>query len=1214
MKSGYRQIAPSAGCSKSDPEAGPHGALRFVKIISDLKKSSNASPFNSLAGEIERSRETIVTGLKGSSPAFVSASLFRILGRTVLHVLPTEESARETREALSLFLPPEQVIHFPPWDRFATSVHAPGSDVPSRRVGVLVRLLAAAPVVVVASLEALLCRILPKKVLEGSVEILSIGDRRERDDLAARLLEGGYRRVSLVEREGEFSIRGNLIDFFGTGGENPFRIEFMGDEIESIRKFDPGTQRSRDEVVEISLSPVTEFIRKGESLRRASRNLRIRANEMGLSREERERLAESLEGNRDGFPIPYLLPLFFTPLEDGSEENEGPSPGLDTLFDYLPGRSPVFVDSWPLLRSAGEKLKSDLDRFLFRALEEGRYRPDERSFWMGFAEFEGFLKDRTIVRLSGMDREIDTKGREPVHLPMETTVGLKGPGSLVTGPDGGLLSPLVERIRAWLLEDFQVFYICGEEERERMLHLFSGYGLSAGTSEGPLLFDLRERGLPGRFLVKTGKIREGFIDPGLRVAVVSEGDVFGRKIRRRSGRSRREGFFLKSFGELSLGDFLVHKDHGIGVYKGLERIRIDRRENDFLLIEYQGNDKLFIPVERLDEIQRYIGPDGHRPGLDRLGGPSWDAVKKRVKKSVQAMAEELVQLYATREARDGHRFSPPDRYYEEFESTFEYEETPDQARAIEDVNQDMGDSKPMDRLICGDAGFGKTEVAIRASFRSVMDGKQVAVLVPTTILAEQHYQNFSRRFARYPFRIEVMNRYKPAQEQKKIVEALGKGLVDIVIGTHRLLQKDVVFKDLGLLVIDEEQRFGVADKEKMKRMRSLVDVLTLSATPIPRTLQLSLAGIRDLSVIDTPPLERQAVKIYVADFDEDLIREAIEGEFKRGGQVFFVHDRVRSIYTMAAFVKKILPEARVSVAHGQMKPKELEEEMIRFVKGRTDVLVSTTIIGSGVDIPSANTIIINRADRFGLSQLYQLRGRVGRSREEASAYLLIPRGGTLSREAWKRLQVIQDFSEPGSGFKVALQDLEIRGAGNLLGVSQSGHVSAVGYELYMELLEKAVLELKGEAVPDEAIRPEIHFGLSAFIPDDYIADEQRRLFMYKKISLASSDGDISELREELEDCYGPLPDPAGTLLETIRLRNRLREMRIRKMEYDGRNMVLLFNGDSPVEPRKILDLERKRKKGEFRFTPDLRLFVAMPGLQDREILGHAEGLLHELSR
>jgi transcription-repair coupling factor (superfamily II helicase) len=517
----------------------------------------------------------------------------------------------------------------------------------------------------------------------------------------------------------------------------------------------------------------------------------------------------------------------------------------------------------------------------------------------------------------------------------------------------------------------------------------------------------------------------------------------------------------------------------------------------------------------------------------------------------------------------------------------------------------------MDRLICGDAGFGKTEIALRASFRVSMDGRQVALLVPTTILAEQHYQTFLKRFEKYPVRVEVLNRFKTKSQQNKIVENINEGLVDIVIGTHRILQKDLRFKNLGLVIIDEEQRFGVKHKERLKKLRTMVDVLTLTATPIPRTLQLSLVGIRDLSVIDTPPPDRQSVKVHVSEFDEDLIREAIGNELIRGGQVFFVHDRVKSIYSMARFVETLVPEAKISVVHGQMKANEIEDVMVKFVHKEVDVLVCTTIIGSGLDIPSANTIIINRADRLGLSNLYQLRGRVGRSNEEAYAYLLIPEGAILSRDARKRLRVAQEFSEPGSGFKVATHDLEIRGGGNLLGISQSGHISAVGYELYTELMEKAIGELKGERPSEEVVSPEISFGIPAFIPDDYIADMQTRLVTYKKISMASSDDVISDLREELSDCYGFVPEQVENLLSIIEIRNILKEVVAEKMHYDGKAMHISFREKSPVDPVRILDLSRGKLKG-LRLTPDLRLSVPMPGLQASEIMVHARGLLELL--
>jgi transcription-repair coupling factor (superfamily II helicase) len=550
--------------------------------------------------------------------------------------------------------------------------------------------------------------------------------------------------------------------------------------------------------------------------------------------------------------------------------------------------------------------------------------------------------------------------------------------------------------------------------------------------------------------------------------------------------------------------------------------------------------------------------------------------------------------------------------YDEFSASFEFEETPDQARAIEDIHLDMNDAKPMDRLICGDAGFGKTEVALRASFRAVMDGKQVAVLVPTTILAEQHYRTFSLRLKDYPMCVDVLNRFKTKAEQQKIMEGIRKGAVDIVIGTHRLLQKDLDFKDLGLVIIDEEQRFGVAHKEKLKKLRTLVDVLTLTATPIPRTLHLSLVGIRDLSIINTPPEDRQPIKTYVLEFNEEVIREAIRAELRRKGQVFFLHDRVRSIFTMARFLEKLVPEARMGVVHGQMKPREIEDIMARFVRGDVDVLVCTSIIGSGLDIPTANTIIINRADRFGLAQLYQIRGRVGRAKEEAAAYLLVPKGAMLSRDAQKRLQVIMDFSEPGSGFRIASSDLDIRGGGNLLGTSQSGHVSAVGYELYTELMEKTIRELRGEPMPEEEIKPEINLGLPAFIPAEYMPDEHQRLVTYKRISLAVTEEELSELRRELTDLYGFIPPEVDNLFEVIRIKNLLKSVKGKKMGYDGKSLFIFFHEKSPVDPAKLLELARKKIRG-MKLTPDYKLYLSMPNLTGDEIIRYAKTLLQELS-
>ncbi|MBN1547475.1 MAG: transcription-repair coupling factor, partial [Syntrophaceae bacterium] len=588
-----------------------------------------------------------------------------------------------------------------------------------------------------------------------------------------------------------------------------------------------------------------------------------------------------------------------------------------------------------------------------------------------------------------------------------------------------------------------------------------------------------------------------------------------------------------------------------------------------------------------------------------------DAVKERVKKSVRDVAEELVSVYAAREIMTREAFTPTDRLYQEFASCFPFEETPDQTKAIDDIHQDMSDSKPMDRLICGDAGFGKTEVALRASFRAVMDGKQVAVLVPTTILAEQHYHTYCERLREYPIHIAVLNRLKTKMEQQEILKGVQNGTIDILIGTHRILQKDVQFKNLGLVIVDEEQRFGVTHKEKLKKLRTLVDVLTLSATPIPRTLHLSLVGIRDLSIINTPPEDRMPIKTYVAEFNEDIIKEAIDKELARGGQVFFVHDRIQSIYSMARFVSKLNPEASIGIIHGRMKSKDIEDTMVRFVKKEYNVLVCTTIVASGVDIPAANTIIINRADRFGLSQLYQIRGRVGRSKEEAYAYLFVPKGAMLSRDAQKRLQVIMDLSDPGSGFRIASNDLEIRGAGNLLGISQSGHVSAVGYELYTELMEKTIRELKGEAIPEEETKPEIQLGIPAFIPEEYMTDKHTRLLTYKRLSIAATDEELDQIREELTDSYGFIPVELENLFSVIRIKNCLTKIKGKRMLYDGSVLSISFDRNSPLDPARLVKLAKREFKG-MRFTPDLKLNIPFTGSSAHDLSDKIMAVLHAL--
>ena len=1169
------------------------------KIVAE-RKCLTDPVFNAVVEKIGQGEDKLkITGLHGSAKSFLFSVLFKITKKPLVVISSTVREAKGIFQDVSFFLTGEDVVLCPPWEIISADLFSYQKDAGSGRIETLFRLTSGRSAVFVIPLHALLQKVIPKNILEDYTETISIGDTLERDSFITKLDDGGYSKVPLVEAEGDFSVRGHVIDIFPPTSGMPNRLVFIGDELESIREFDAASQRSAREIDEFVLTPARELILSEDVRQQAAANLKERASKLGLSKTMRNRIAGMIKNDPGSSINPLFLPLFYN--------------GLDTVFDHAPKNSVVILDDFTAMEQAEKKIANDIDRLLLKAKREEKFYLERESFYTSMAGLSQRFENFQRVYIEGLEIGIDDEENgATIKLNMETYAELKQERA-ISNTEDGLLAPLVEKIRGWMDGGNLVSILCGGEEGiQRISNLLMGYSLPVMKSCAPILSDLASHDGKGRLVLKEGKITEGFHLPGLRLVIISEEEIFGKKVRRRRTRPVREGYFLKSFGELKEGDFVVHTDHGIGKYLGLEKLSVGKIENDFLTIEYMGSDKLYIPVDRLDRIQRYIGPDSYVPRIDKLGGSTWDMVKKRVKKSVKEIAEELVSVYAARKVMERHPFSPPGRYYDEFSSSFEYDETPDQARAIEDVNFDMSDPQPMDRLICGDAGFGKTEVALRASFRSAMEGKQVAIMVPTTILAEQHYQTFCKRFEKYPIRTEVLNRFKTRAQQKEIVEAINKGLVDIAIGTHRILQKDIVFKYLGLVVIDEEQRFGVNHKEKLKKLRTLVDVLTLTATPIPRTLHLSLVGIRDLSIINTPPEDRLSIKTYVLEFDEDAIRNAIRRELERGGQVFFLHDRVRTIYTMARFVEGLVPESRVGVAHGQMKNKELENVMVKYLRRDYNVLVCTTIIGSGIDIPTANTIIINRADMFGLSQLYQLRGRVGRSKEEAYSYLLVPKGVMVSQDAKKRLQIIKEFSEPGSGFRIASHDIEIRGAGNLLGTSQSGHISAVGYELYTQLMEKTIAELRGEKMPEEEIKPEIHLGLPAFIPDDYIADMRRRLVTYKRVSMATTDENLTEIRDELIDCYGFIATQVENLLEIISIRNLLKGILGKKMLYDGKNISISFHKDCPLDPAKITRLSRKKIKG-IRLTPDFKLHVPMPGLDGNEIIKQAKGLLRELT-
>ncbi|HWP35710.1 MAG TPA: transcription-repair coupling factor, partial [Thermodesulfobacteriota bacterium] len=890
-------------------------------------------------------------------------------------------------------------------------------------------------------------------------------------------------------------------------------------------------------------------------------------------------------------------------------------PDAATLLDYLPdGAIVVRVDPVGIERERDDYW-AEIRRGHEQARREGRPVPEAAELYVEPARLEEGLAARGGLSVEQV--ELLEPGGEAVRtlrIATEATTWAR-PAADGRAHEGGLLAPLAERIRAARLAGEQVVLVCHTPmQATRLADLLAPYGLKPTVEEAPLDLGSVTDGVtpaPGALRIVVGRLSAGFRLPALGLTVIAEEEIFGERRRAARPRPRAEAF-LSSLADLHAGDLVVHVDHGLGLYRGLVTLEVQGVRNDYLHLEYQGGDKLYLPVDRIGLVQKYAGgSEEGAPRLDRLGGGSWERVKSRVKASVREMARELLTLYAQRQVVRAHAFAPPDRAYREFEAAFEYEETPDQQAAIDEVLADLQRDRPMDRLVCGDVGYGKTEVALRAAFLVVNEGKQVAVLVPTTVLAQQHLATFRARFRDYPVVIESLSRFQSRAEQERIVAGLAAGTIDIVIGTHRLLQPDVRFRDLGLLVVDEEQRFGVVHKERLKQLRTQVHCLTMTATPIPRTLHMSLSGLRDLSIINTPPADRLAIRTFVTRFDDETIREAIVRELKRGGQVFFVHNRVQTIDAMAAYLRRLVPEARIAVAHGQMHERALERVMLGFLNQETNLLVCTSIIESGLDFPSANTILINRADRFGLAQLYQLRGRVGRGKQRAYAYLLVPGEQLLAPEAQKRLAALQELSELGSGFKLAAHDLEIRGAGSLLGTAQSGHIAAVGFDLYMRLLEEAIAELKG--VPHEPeVDPEVSLPVEAYLPESYVADEGQRLVLYRRLAQVPDEEALAELREEMADRFGPLPPPAERLVQAMELKLLLRRARATAYRADDRGAVISFDGDSArIPPERIIALVQ-RDPARYRFTPDQRLVVRLPAGVPDAALSEGRAVLRAL--
>ncbi len=1144
-----------------------------------------------------RNAELSLTGLSGADRAYAVDRIYRHRPAPMLVVLASVKEAEIFFEDLKFFggADPVPAVYFPSYNLSPFKSLSYHSETAAQRIRTLYQLVENhPPPVVVASLAAAMQRLLPKKELCDYADLLQQGEEIDREDLILRLTNGGYARAAIVEEPGDFCVRGAVVDIFSPRYEEPLRIEQYGDLVESIRFFSAATQRTMETVLEGVILPAREAIIRDDRLDEVTAAVRTRAAEQDLAVGKIRSMVDEIRRSRTLSGVESLLPLIY--------------PETDTIFDYI-GPAGLVVGIEPgELKASAEAAYGKVEANYRSAVSEGRLCVEPDRLYLNWERIRSRMADfpGIAVKTLAVDRpgsaggyrfDCDSRENEAVREQIKARRDKDRP-----------FAPLAEWIEARKSAGQCVVMVCRtRSQADRLRTLLAPYGHS------PKVRDLfPDRCIPGTCRICLGRVSTGFVWERMSLAVITEDEIFGPRQRRRTVRRSTAREQLLTFEDLQQGDLVVHNDHGIGRYEGLVKLHLDGISNDFLLLTYKDDDKLYLPVDRMGQVQKYLGVEGIVPVLDRMGGSSWNRVKERVKKSTEKIAGELLRLYATRKVKPGFAHQVPQEMLSDFEAGFPFDETPDQLGTIEEVARDMAAPHPMDRLVCGDVGYGKTEVALRAAFLAAFNGKQTAVLVPTTVLAEQHFETFSKRFASYPINIACLSRFRSARSQRAIVAGLKSGTVDIVIGTHRLLQKDVGFKQLGLIVLDEEQRFGVKHKERLKRFRQTVDVLTLTATPIPRTLHLSMVGVRDISVISTPPEHRHPIVTYISEFNETVIREAVRKEMERGGQVFFVHNAVRSIERVADTVRRLVPEARVDVAHAQLAEPELEEVMLHFVNREIDVLVCTTIIESGLDIPSANTIIVNRADRFGLSQMYQLRGRVGRSEEQAYAYLFIPKESALSKDAQKRLKVLMEYSDLGSGFQIAMSDLKIRGGGTILGASQSGRIAAVGYDMFLKLMEESIAEIKGQPL-QRPLDPEINIDLSAFLPEDYVPHIDQRLSAYRRLARFTDLKEVADFKEELEDRFGPIPEEAANLLVKVMLRLMSIRAGVERLDLNHRRVHLTFSEEHLRSPEGIVGLIEK-SNGRMRLTPDQVLVADLAKRERKAQIAELKNVLKDIAR
>ena len=1112
--------------------------MRLQGVMQPLKDNMK---FKSITEKIsEKTFPINIYGISESGKSYIINGIFEENDNSMVVVTHSDVDAKNLYEDLSFYT--TDVFYFPVREVVFYNVDAISGDLRWARLKVIKEILQnERKKIIVTSIDALTSLYTPKEYYLRYSMIIKTGDDIDLKEISKSLLQCGYERVEVVEGKGEFSFRGGILDVFPPTSAYPYRVELFGDEVDSIRTFNTESQRSIEKVEEFSIFPSKEVIVDDECRSRAVQNIneelkKVIANVSKENKESVEKIKGIVGKNIELLNNTYYFETIDSYLPFFYEK-------LDSFFDYLQGYTFVVDD---FKRSSGkmESIYYEFNENYMSFLQRGDILPSQNSLLLNKGELESKLENSSLITLSSFLNKSDG---------LFNTVDI-GFEEVTLNKYNGQLNMLIEDIQERKEKKYKTVILAGTRPRgERLVKTLMEKGIFSTYKDS---IDKIEA---GEVVITFGNLLRGFDYPELELSIISDKDIFGETRRKRSGKAVRKKGVAKitSFAELKPGDYVVHANHGIGVYKGIKQMAAGGTTRDYLDIVYDKGDKLYVPVDQLDLVQKYIGSEGNSPKINKLGGAEWQKAKAKARKSINEIAQDLVKLYAARATLKGHSFGKDTEWQRQFEDEFPYEETPDQLASLEEIKRDMESDKPMDRLLCGDVGYGKTEVAIRAAFKAVMDGKQVAFLVPTTILADQHYNNFIKRFSDFPIKIDMISRFRTPKQQKATLQALKEGNVDILIGTHRLVSKDIVFKDLGLLIVDEEQRFGVAQKEKIKGMKKNVDVLTLSATPIPRTLHMSLTGVRDISVIETPPEDRYPIQTYVVEQNDQLIRDAILREIGRGGQVYFVYNRVESIDSMANYIRDLVPECKVGIMHGQMTEKELETEMIAFMNKEYDVLVCTTIIETGIDISNVNTMIVHNADKMGLSQLYQLRGRVGRANRIAYAYFIYTKDKILTEVAEKRLKALKDFTELGSGFKIAMRDLEIRGAGNMMGSSQHGHMASIGYDLYCRMLEDTIKLIKGE-IENEPIETSVDIKVDAFIPSSYITDEIQKIEVYKKIAAIENINDFMEIKSELEDRYSRIPDSVYNLMDIAYIKSICKGLYIEDIKETAKELRFKF--------------------------------------------------------